>query len=88
MPARREWPPSPRASGKRESPRQCAVIPAPLAPRERGEGRGVRGPRTAPQPTSSMILPTCCEDSISACASAASASGNTRWITAFARPVS
>ena len=30
--------------------------------------------------TASMILPMCCEDSISACAAAASASGNTRWI--------
>ena len=38
--ARRDWPFPPRASGERESPRQCAVIPAPLAPRERGEGRG------------------------------------------------
>ena len=30
-----------------------------------------------------MILPMCCEDSISACAAAASASGNTRWTTGF-----
>ena len=33
-----------------------------------------------------MILPMCALDSISACAAAASASGNTRWITGFSSP--
>jgi hypothetical protein len=33
-------------------------------------------------------LPMCCEDSINACAAAASASGNTRWTTGFTTPPS
>ena len=33
-----------------------------------------------------MILPMCVLDSISACAAAASASGNTRWMTGFSSP--
>ncbi len=55
-----------------------------LKPDPQGKGAGRKPEGYAP--TSSMILPMCRDDSISACAAAASARGKTRWITGLTLP--
>ena len=78
-----------RARSARSRPARCSTFPAaarrtdPTAWSRRGYATARGYSRTA-----SMILPMCCEDSINACAAAASASGNTRWTTGFTTPPS